>query len=110
MTPEEINEAVALKLGWEKVPGTVPVKHDLWIPKGKFGHGDARYSCPDYSGDIKLAWEIVEYLRKQEGYAFRLKSFTDGVYVSINAGGIEAKANDKTAAKAISLAFLKLPS
>jgi hypothetical protein len=110
MTPEQINEAVAIRLGWEKVPVPGPTPRALWIQKGRYGHGDGQYVVPDYSGDIKLAWEIVEHLRAQQGYALNLKSFTNGVWIKINAGKIEVKADAETAPMALCLAFLKLPS
>lgn len=56
-TDEEINEAVARKMGWEP-----PNKqHSLsWIgPKES-----DNIEPPDYCRDIKAAWEIVEHLSK----------------------------------------------
>ena len=58
MTDEETNDAVAKKMGWEKVVGPAPMHHVVWIRKGNFGNGTEL--PPAYAFDIKAAWEIVE--------------------------------------------------
>lgn len=61
MTDQEINEAVARKLGWESHPSYIVKNRIDWkTPKG----GD-RNKLPDYCHDIKAAWEIVEFLNSR---------------------------------------------
>ncbi len=90
-TNQEINEAVALKLGWFEVA-------EVWMcPPGS---NEIFSKLPDYCTSIAAAWEIVE---KQE--YFKL------VYAASSwrceMGKIKEYAD--TAPMAICLAFLKLP-
>jgi len=61
MTDQALNEAVASKLGWVwqgRWAGGVK----MWLRKFDNFHDNwnqARY-LPDYSGDIQVAWEIVQ--------------------------------------------------
>ncbi len=93
--PQEINEAVARKLGWEK-------RIDL-----RWHRNDAscRY-CPDYSGSIEAAWEILGHVRswtigkhydEPEIYMCVMMNNETPIYIEAD-----------TAPMAICLAFLKL--
>lgn len=86
MTPQEINEAVARKLGWSG-----------------FHHAPMQEPAPkNFCGSIAAAWEIVEKLLSED-HAIRLygrQGFT------VNIDGWEETAD--TAPMAICLAFLKL--
>jgi hypothetical protein len=60
MTNEEINEAVARKLGWTYHEDLEPV---WWQAPARGCYLNEVYS---YSTDIAAAWEIVERLRSEE--------------------------------------------
>lgn len=123
MTPQEINEAVARKLGWVTRPCKVCKADTFFNPAEKVilligvlaSLGDCKPFhgiIPDYCGSIAAAWEIVEYLRKKEisviieawpmefkkAYSCKLTAFAETP--------IFAEAHD--APMAICLAFLKL--
>jgi hypothetical protein len=116
MTPEEVNEAVALKLGWDKVVGPAPMFRTIWIRKGNFGEG--QQYAPTYTTDIKSAWEIVDYVASHSSdpsLKFKMTRHTSQVYAGwyIEAGGMGddftlAEGQAETAPMAICLAFLKL--
>ena len=56
MTDQEINAAVAKKLGWKQLG---PMKHDplnVYLEK----NGQRIEGIPDYCHSIEAAWEIVE--------------------------------------------------
>lgn len=105
MTPEEINEAVARKLGWSP-PGPPPDSPTWKKPDGSYDF------VPDYSTDIKAAWEIVDKYISESGWDFSLVGgeryggiwqanfLHDQILISHEA---------LTAPMAIALAFLKLP-
>lgn len=99
MTPQEINEAVVRKLGWDCCYRLDAVGwHRKLTPEGNHFHEP----IPDYSTSIAAAWEIVEKLLN-EGHGIRLygrQGFT------VNIDGWEETAD--TAPMAICLAFLKL--
>lgn len=116
MTDQEINEAVARKLGYTPDPV-------MWGPKpeNKFWRIGKCLPIPaqDYCHSIEAAWEIVEILSKKKlepvilhtvgsGWSFNVLNrpsshddddFTEQVNVDKN----------KSAPMAICLAFLKLP-
>lgn len=121
MTPQEINEFVAQKLGYKKgnlVVGTntkgQPVENKEWVtPEGKLA-----YWLPDYAGSIQAAWEVVEHIRERPNpdalinpsYAFELHA-TPSAWVAIISGPTwkqMVKGESETAPMAICLAFLKL--
>lgn len=55
---KELNEQVARKLGWEYIPELSPV---CWTRKNEDRtQGAYLRDVPDYVGDIRAAWEIVE--------------------------------------------------
>lgn len=110
MTPNEINEMVALKLGWRYHEDLKPI---CWqSPHG----GSYLRDFPDYCHSIAAAWEIVENLAKKDltidisftdylGFKARvsIRSENGGAW-TFHARGIKAD----TAPLAICLAFLKL--
>lgn len=99
MTPQEINEAVSSKLGWDNL-----------MQDSK--NGNKRTSA-DYCHSIEVAWEIVWYL-KNHGITIRKSDPSTKWYCSIfdwgktNQPNDEVEAEADTAPMAICLAFLKL--
>lgn len=92
MTNEEINEAVARRLGWSQ-------DHGIW----ERNNDPFRAALPDYCTDIKAAWEIVPKLEK-----FVLHYQTDRwVCTFKNGDDVESIVAD-TAPMVICKAFLKL--
>lgn len=62
MTDTEINEAVAIKLGWTVYNDT---EFGMMIgPKTQKGDicGGIHYKLPNYSGDIRMAWDVLDKL------------------------------------------------
>lgn len=103
MTDQEINEAVARKLGLPEPKWELYTSHPVSM---------VRWDVPDYCHDIKAAWEIVEKLRSDE--RLHIVVSPDGVYrysmVLLFRDGSHADidGHGQTAAMAICLAFLKL--
>lgn len=106
MDDNEINEAVARKLGWTKCEHSTMEKGEIvpaigWIKpnpiKPHFHEG-----LPDYCHSIEAAWGIVEALDND----FAMFKGCNGGWV-VNIKGELTKAD--TALMAIALAFLKLP-
>lgn len=63
MTPEEINAAVARKLGWEiQVYPKDMVTYDR--PVFAKRNGEDMLFLPDYCGSIQAAWELTSTFRK----------------------------------------------
>lgn len=107
MTDQEINEAVAQKLGWKLILDD-GVPH--WIcPKCPMAH----IANPDWCRSIAAAWEIWEKLR-EEGYHRQLYSSWDRrnivCFQATHRRGIENPLYGEAAvaSMAICLAFLKL--
>lgn len=105
MTDFEINQMVALRLGW---------KIKKWRGSGKYwfapGHDSPDIFLPKYCTDIKAAWEIVEKLVNDHctvslnmTWRFGKPAYQGSIYVG-GAGEIS-----DTAPMAICLAFLKIP-
>lgn len=97
MTPQEINEAVAKKLG---TISRMPVKNEET--------GEYLRCWPDYSTSIEAAWEIVEKVRVTELFAL---CFHDGQrHCEINCCDGDRPIDEESdiPAMAICLAFLKL--
>lgn len=108
MTPQEINEAVARKLGW--------ISRDFdrnWqrMDIGAQIHIDGP---PAYSADIRWAWEIVEYLPDVAIYKWPAGGYAVSIPQANDAGNLSNKrgvqANADTAPMAICQAFLQLPN
>lgn len=94
MTSEEINEAVARKLGWKE-------DHGIWEYPGKSFRPTPRL----YSTSIEAAWEIVDKFEDCQ-----LQKRLDGSWNCLlrnNESGISIE-RAGTAPLAICLAFLKL--
>lgn len=104
MTPEEINEAVARKLGWSP-PGPPPDSPTWKKPDGSYDF------VPDYSTDIKAAWEIVESMKTRNRSIEIWSPMGDPHWVCriYEGGEIIGGVGADTAPMAICLAFLKLP-
>lgn len=118
MNDQEINEAVARKLGW--IPPTMakweqnehlgegrPLKHLRWHKKEEYSEVE---KLPDYCHDIKAAWEVVEYLRKTNT---DMRLVYHPPYGSTESWSCELEAQNfsesaDSAPMAICLAFLKL--
>jgi len=108
MTDQEINEAVAKKLGWEKMQNPAVIGEGYltsWKnPTSSYGHP------PDYCHSIEAAWEIVEKIKETELFAL---CFHDGQWhCEINCVDGERPIDQEadTAPMAICKAFLKLNS
>lgn len=116
MNDQEINEAVARKLGWK----LFDEHYSYWIPptiEAVHKYGDRPSHLPLYTKKIEAAWEIVEFLAKKN----LTVDLTFEIYikprarVSIRSDGgggtwhINVKCvQNESAPMAICLAFLKL--
>jgi len=67
MSPEEINEKVALKLGAMKLKecNCGDPYDDHWELTHEWNYRKFVKRLPDYCRDILAAWEVVKYLRTQ---------------------------------------------
>ena len=127
MIDEELNEAVARKLGWKNLgplknprthetrpnlEGTIPDSmRQAFLRANPKGWISETYTeaVPAYSTDIKAAWEIVEHARSE--YEFSMNSspkefwarFTGPTWKQVAEGRADI------APRAICKAFLKLP-
>lgn len=102
MTPNQINEACARKIGWKKLGD------GQWC-----GPNTISTHVPDYCGSIEAAWEIIEYwlsskikyrsfnLTKNNSVTHWLAEFTEGCTFFY-------ETFDKSPSMAIALAFLKV--
>lgn len=127
MTYQEINEAVARRLGWEHVPADAG-SDDYWR-RAALRDNEGRIIRPaqfpfisDYSTSIEAAWEIPTYLISK-GFEFNvdhpdweeIKYFEEDRHkkwrcnISAPNGKIWKDAYADTAPMAICLAFLELP-
>lgn len=98
MTPVEVNEAVARKLGWES----------SLTPAQKFMMGDAKLFVPNYCGKIAAAWEIID-LQKEKLISIA-RPGSEWICRIIDVyNSDEVSEGASTAPMAICLAFLKLP-
>jgi len=98
MTDNEINEAVARKLGW--VLGL-----QFWNHKDK---GYLLRNPPPYSTDIKAAWEVVDYVCAK-GYSVTVGQNPCRCLIWKTHEDFNSIAEADTAPRAICEAFLKLP-
>lgn len=107
MTPEEINEAVARKLGW---------KSQCLFPESEGHHGfPCPFKTPDYATDIQAAWEIIcELAKKEYEVSLRLRFMPHHQWMAefdrfdIDPGTPALDGESDSAPMAICLAFLKL--
>lgn len=110
MTDQEINEAVARKLGWTLVAGS---DNRVWL---KDGDPVNSVVIPDYCHSLEAAWQIWEKLRDM-GYDLQLfSSWNRRNIVCFNltfkgdiSKNYQAEAEADTAPRAIVKAFLKVP-
>lgn len=107
MTDQELNEAIARKLGWTKhQDGQWNRSHELGGEVVMFG------AFPDYCGSIQAAWEIVEHVQKR--WIVHVMGGLNGKYwhcdmrdhPAVNKVYVSESAD--TASRAICEAFLKL--
>ncbi len=112
MTNQEINEAVARKLGWKQdyypESGRSP-RLKFWFCPG--------HKCPDnlpnYCASIDAAWEVVDDLKRE--WNIHIFGGLDGKYWHCDiydhpaTAKVHISESADTAQRAICLAFLKLP-
>lgn len=105
LSPEEVNERVARKLGWTykeppEISDSLPMP---WTDP----QGERRHILPDFSRRIEAAWTIVDKLGP---YFVIGKDGNEWVVVDgWNDDYSEERARADTAPMAIALCFLKLP-
>lgn len=109
MTDQELNEAVARKLGYD-VFETYGYSGERVTNIRRNNEVDP---LPDYSGSIAAAWGIFDFLISKGGggavlYSEQRKLWEAAITDKGNTSGDSIETSD-TAAKAICLAFLKLP-
>lgn len=104
MTDQEINEAVARKLGWTRYHGTRdnPDTISCREPKG-FLHA----SYPDYCHSIEAAWEIVDHCGRRWDVSLAGELNANWQFIILDET-YEWRAAADTAPMAICLAFLTL--
>lgn len=104
MTNQELDEAVARKLGWEKnktlpdITGIGGPNNARWYKDGIISSTDAP---PPYSTDIKAAWEILAAL---DG-SYSVGTCLGGFYCQLQTG--DHKQNSKAVAETAELAICK---
>lgn len=109
MTYQEINEAVARKLGWDCCYRLDAVGwHRKLTPQGNHFHEP----MPDYCHDIKAAWEVVEFIKpKGLGLCSHMMppyGWSCSIWTSMTEEP-DFTVRADTAPMAICLAFLELP-
>lgn len=64
LTPQEINEKVAVKLGWRQssLLGWISPSTHYRTPDDVICQ---KQNPPDYSGSIEAAWKVVDYLKNE---------------------------------------------
>lgn len=101
MADQEINEAVARKLGWKDTS-----QSKCGGPQKHANHGDF-YSCyegiPDYCHRIEAAWKIVEISETMV-----IAKLSSGWACNPTPPGFENLVKAESAPMAICLAFLKI--
>lgn len=111
MTNQEINEAVARKLGWTRKENDVACERGHGAGGWHFcrdGKGSYFYDPPVYSTDIKAAFEIVEEIKNIYALdcAFRLIYDIADQEWNCLVGGVCGRSDNPSTA--ICLAYLKL--
>lgn len=105
MNDQELNEAVARKLGWEPCKG-----NDLWQ---QIGHPETCRELSAYSTDIRAAWECFgdREWRVERVMVHPADRNTSNLFRCAIRTGFDswATATADTAPLAICKAFLKLP-
>lgn len=104
MTNQEINEAVAKRLGWKFKTDDVSGNH--WHKDGY-----CYDEIPDYCSDIAAAWKIPEHLKATKYHCVQLNANVFNQQYGFWIGTIykqEVFGESDTAPMAICKAFLKL--
>lgn len=104
MSPAQVNEAVARKLGWTVLSGGT-----LGVPSNAID--DAAERIPDYCHSIEAAWEIVGKFMSESGWDFNLlggERYGGDWQANFTGHDQWHSAESDTAPMAICLAFLKL--
>ena len=101
MTPEQINEAIARKLGWKPcscIGGPHEKEHRAYMPS-------MNHKVPDFCRSIEAAFEILDRM-----FSVKIEKISDEWQCELGDGknGDEFASADKLP-MAIALAFLKLP-
>jgi hypothetical protein len=111
MTPDEINQAVARKLGWKRIK--TDLFDDAWVNgtveiDAKCGWAEYNFK---WATSIEAAWEIVEFMAKTQFpkvmYVYK-EIDTEGMWGCRLGVGLDGDTWADTAPMAICLAFLKL--
>lgn len=108
MTNQEVNEAVARKLGWVQCCNPKTMEHGKIVDCFGWSKGGSHFHepYPNYTGSIQAAWEIVESLNTD---SIQICKDGKGVYSCAITGNNSVIAEyADTAQMAICLAFLKL--
>ena len=109
MTDQEINEAVARKLGWEDFDDPRATRFE-WRRKSDNPKRDQFVvQLPDYCHDIKAAWEVVEKMAS-DGYSITVGQNPCRCLAWKTHEDFNAIQEADTAPMAICKAFLKLPN
>lgn len=109
MTDQEVNEAVARKLGWKakcQKYKTLEGQLDCQVTHYR------KSKLPDYCHSIQAAWEIVDNWNESGDVYFRRETMAKKMNWEVSFWfNKECKASEwaDTAPMAICLAFLKLP-
>lgn len=113
MTDQEINEAVARKLGWCACDHEIE-HHSAGQSKGEMICSNAFCKCEsiryaDYCHSIAAAWEVVEHLKEYwVGIRYKPSAQQFNAVIANDDKALSEEVAD-TAPMAICLAFLKLP-
>lgn len=112
---DAINEQVALRLGWQKIPPGPSTETGYWVrealrdDQGRVIRPKEFPFVADYARSIAAAWEIVEH--KRDRFTIRY-SAGRGCWIcgwSTYGDDLEPEVEADTAPLAICKAFLKLP-
>lgn len=106
MTNNEVNEAVAVRLGWVYHEDASPLCWEMPINSTVYVK-----SYPTYSTSIAAAWEVVEFVRNQNKESIEIHSLPEGYSVIFTGPTWKqmVRQDADTAPMAICLAFLKIP-
>lgn len=106
MTNQEINEAVARKMGLHECSFSKTVPHHYALSECDGWHGNPK----PYATRIEAAWELCEWWNKKNPFNITRLEFWDGKW-NCQFGPVEDMkwiAQADNAPRAICLAFLKL--
>lgn len=110
MTPEEINEKVAVKLGW-----TYYSSNNTWGRPNAHPQENTSRLVPDFCRDIKAAWEVWAKMSKRYFLTLETEAGEFGCTIvgvwendGLNVGWVIEDVYATTAPMAICEAYLKL--